>query len=102
MYAYPRISWRGSSARACCTVLLFVIAVFGTALTAAAVTDQKYFDKPEDAVQAMLSAIKDNNTDELIAIFGEQSRDIVESGDEQDDRQSRENFYLSSQQLTRL
>jgi hypothetical protein len=102
MYTYPRISWRGSSARACCTALLFVITVFGTALTAAAVTDQKYFDKPEDAVQAMLSAIKDNNTDELIAIFGEQSRDIVESGDEQDDRQSRENFYLSSQQLTRL
>jgi hypothetical protein len=101
MYAYSRIFYRGIRCRAF-SLLVLAATLSGFSLTVGAQTDQKYFANPDDAVQAMLTAARDNNSAELIAIFGEQSRDIVESGDEQDDRQSREDFYQASQQLTRL
>ncbi len=47
---------------------------------------------PEDAVKALVDAVKTNNTKELLALFGPGSESIVSSGDEVRDRAGRDRF----------
>jgi hypothetical protein len=64
--------------------------------------DQNYYASPDEAVQALLQAVTAEDIDALLAIFGEQGRSVVISGDEQDDRAARDNFNTAAQQLNRL
>jgi hypothetical protein len=59
------------------------------ALLAAGQT-QKVFPTPEEAVQALVEAAKAGNTDELLAIFGPEAREILSSGDPVADQRQRE------------
>jgi hypothetical protein len=59
------------------------------ALLAAGQT-QKVFPTPEEAVQALVEAAKAGNTDELLAIFGPEAKEILSSGDPVADRRQRE------------
>jgi len=81
---------------------LCLIASVTMAQTALAQTDQQYFDNPDEAVQTMLAAVAADDIDTLLAIFGEQGRGVIVSGDEQDDQQARQNFSAAAQQLTQL
>jgi len=53
---------------------------------------QKEFASPDDAVQALIKALKDGNDKELLAIFGPESGELLSSGDEVADRLNRQRF----------
>jgi hypothetical protein len=50
------------------------------------------FASPEEAVQALTSALRTDNTQQLLAIVGSEGEQLVESGDEVSDRQRRQKF----------
>jgi hypothetical protein len=53
---------------------------------------QKSFKSPEDAFRALIEAARNNDTAELLAIFGPEGKNIISSGDSVADRRSRERF----------
>jgi|SRR5271169_3077697 len=57
--------------------------------------DQKTFATPGEAVKALMAAVESNNQDDLLAIFGEDGKDLVSSGDEVQDKNSRAGFVKS-------
>ncbi len=59
-------------------------------------TRQKSFKSPEDAFKALVKATKNNDTVELLAIFGPKGKDIISSGDEVADRRAREHFVKTA------
>jgi hypothetical protein len=54
--------------------------------------EPKMFASPEEATQALVGAVRAENTDQLLAIFGSEGKSIILSGDEVADRQSRQKF----------
>jgi hypothetical protein len=54
--------------------------------------DPQTFDSPQDAVQALASALRANSTETLLAIVGTEGQEIVSSGDDVADRQGRQKF----------
>lgn len=63
---------------------------------------QKSYVSPEEAVKALVDAVKANNNDELLAIFGPGSEDIISSGDEVDDKTHRERFVSAYAEMNKL
>jgi len=53
---------------------------------------QKQFDTPEAAAQALIDAAANNNTAELNAIFGPQAKNLLSSGNPQQDKAERDEF----------
>ena len=53
---------------------------------------QKTFSSPEGAVQAVIQAAEKNDTSSLLQLFGPAGKDIVESGDADEDKTSRAQF----------
>ncbi len=87
--------------------LTFVIALPLIALGAregahAAEAKQKTFQSPEAAVAALVKATRENNTEELMTLFGPGSRPLVTSGDEIEDRYRREQFVKAYGEKNRL
>ena len=66
------------------TILIFA------GVTADAALKQKVFATPEDAVKAVITAARNNDDKELIAIFGKSAKDLIFSGDAVEDKQRRE------------
>jgi hypothetical protein len=56
---------------------------------------QKTFSSAEEAVKAAVTAAKNNDDKELIAIFGPSAKDLIFSGDAVADKQRREQFLKS-------
>ena len=78
------------------TKIVLVCAMFlsiSAALCFAA--DQKTFATPDEAVKALMAAVESNNQDELLAVFGPDAKDVVSSGDDVQDRNSRAAFVKS-------
>jgi hypothetical protein len=67
------------------TVLILTSLLFA-GLTEAA--DQKTFATPEEAVQALVKAAGDGSQEEMLAIFGDEGKDLVYSGDTVQDKVS--------------
>lgn len=63
---------------------------------------QKSYASPEEAVKALVEAVKANNNDELLAIFGPGSEDIISSGDEVADKTHRERFVSAYAEMNKL
>jgi hypothetical protein len=82
-------------------VLMMTLLVIHSPANAAA-TRQKLFSSPEGAVEAMVSALKSDDQKMLKAIFGQGSKDLVSSGDEVADRESRERFLRSYEEKNKL
>src|SRR5260370_17401166 len=53
---------------------------------------QKTFSSPEEAIQAVIQAAEKNDTSVLLQLFGPAGKDIVESGDADEDKTSRAHF----------
>lgn len=86
-------------------VLLFIsgllIAVtFGTSF--GMFQDQKTFASPDEAVKAMLEALKVDDVKVLSNILGPGSEDLISSGDPVEDKAERERFINLYQQKNRL
>lgn len=81
-----------------------LVAVLFTLLatTAAAMTSkpepQRSFATPQQAVTALATAVKDNSDQELLAILGVASADLISSGDKVADRNGRARFYSAYQE----
>lgn len=56
---------------------------------------QKQFDSPDHAVEALVAAVRAGRTADLLAIFGPQSKPLVESGDAVADKNGRARFVAS-------
>jgi len=70
---------------------LFFLAFFLFAGLANA-ADQKTFATPAEAVQALLKAAEDGNQDEMLAVFGDDGKDLVFSGDSVQDKAGLQSF----------
>src|SRR5262245_58644896 len=88
---------------------MFWLIVLVTAFATATVSQparpgatQKTFPSPGQAVQAMYSAAKANDTDELMLIFGPEAKDVLVSGDEISDKNDRERVVEKYEQMSRL
>lgn len=84
----------------CALALLVAMMIQGSAL--AAIPNQKSFDTPEAAVEALVKALRDGSEKELLAIFGPGSEPLISSGDKVDDRERREEFVRLYGETNRL
>jgi len=74
-------------------VLIVMISVLlaGSAFAKTAVK-QRTFGSPDEALQSLIAAVKNNNDKELVAILGPGSGDLISSGDKVDDKRGKERF----------
>ena len=72
------------------TVATSLVLVCGCQTAPPADLNQKVFARPEMAAEALAAAAKSGNTDELLAIFGPEGKDVLSSGDPVADRHNRE------------
>ena len=63
---------------------------------------QKTFSSPDEAVKAMVDAVKTDDTKSLLAIFGPGSKHIILSGDTVEDKKGREWFVKHYEEKNRL
>ena len=83
----------------CREIAAFTVTISITAfgfLVSAQDIRQREFKSPQDAFNALLEATKTNDTKELLAIFGPDSRDVVSSGDAVADTMARARFAKSA------
>jgi hypothetical protein len=73
-------------------IILFTATLVSFGPDASAAVKQETFKSPEEAVQALITALKSNDKSELTAIFGPGSEGLVSSGDEVADKIAREKF----------
>jgi Protein of unknown function (DUF2950) len=59
---------------------------------AANAADQKTFATPDEAVQALFKASKDENQEEMLAVFGDEGKELVFSGDAVQDKARMQRF----------
>jgi hypothetical protein len=78
------------------TVLLYVVAGVVPAMAASVKQSQKTFASPDEAMKILVQAVRDNNTKELFAILGPDSKDIISSGDPVADKAGREHIVKLS------
>jgi len=71
------------------------------AKTTAAAPEQR-FGTPKAAVDALLGACRTNDESRLVAIFGEQARPVISTGDAATDRARCQKLLEAAQQTTRL
>jgi hypothetical protein len=62
---------------------------------------QKTFSSPEEASNALFTALQSNNEEELLDIFGHDNKQIVRSGDDTEDALSRANFVEKYKEMHR-
>ena len=63
---------------------------------------EQRFSTPKAAVDALLAACRNNDEARLLAIFGEQAKPIVSTGDPAADRERCEKFVDAAKEMTRL
>jgi len=68
----------------------------------AADAKQKSFKSPEEAVRALVGAVKGNDTKELLTILGPAGKELILSGDEVADRAGRDRFVKAYEETNKL
>jgi len=74
-------------------VLALLSMLLGTRATCA--VDQKTFASPAEAIHALVKAAEDGNQDEMLAVLGDDGKDLVYSGDPVQDKTGMEKFVKS-------
>jgi hypothetical protein len=75
-------------------IITFAILVLTCAAVSSA-AEQKTFPTPADAVKNLVAALESGNQDQLMAIFGDEGKDLIDSGDAVQDKNGRANFLKS-------
>lgn len=89
------------------TVLSCLI-TFAVCLTAIAATlqaesiTQKNFPSPDEAVESLVAAVRAHDLNEMLAVLGPGSRELIFSGDEASDRTGREKFLRAYHEVHTL
>ncbi|MEW6416923.1 MAG: DUF2950 domain-containing protein [Nitrospirota bacterium] len=63
---------------------------------------QKSFASPEEAVKAIVVAVKTDNKKEMLAILGPAGKELISSGDEVADKAGREKFLNAYDEMNKL
>jgi hypothetical protein len=63
---------------------------------------QKTFSSPENAINALVTVAQNNDEEAMLDVLGPDGKQIVSSGDETEDAQSRANFVQRYQEMHRL
>lgn len=79
-----------------------VVAVVGAATFSVALAQQKSFSSAEEAVEAAMTAARNNNEKDMLAIFGAQAKELLFSSDAVADKQRREEFLAAYAESHRL
>ena len=72
-------------------IVIIVVMTFGLPVFAQDIS-QREFKSPQDAFSALVEAARNNDTKEMLAIFGPSGKDIISSGDAVADTQARQRF----------
>lgn len=84
-------------------IFLVIVALVATVSSAAgAKAKQMTFASPEEAVNALVDAVKSADEKKLLAIFGPGSRWLIFSGDRVDDKRRRDGFLTSYEEMNKL
>jgi len=83
-------------------VILAIGVVWSLGSVQAATVKQKPFGSPEEAAKALITAIKANDTKELLAIFGPPGKALIFSGDEGGDQAARARFEKAYDEMNQL
>jgi hypothetical protein len=86
-------------------IIIFAVimaALIFTCPVSARTQKQKTFTSPDEAVKAMVTAIKANDTGELMLMFGPDMKGLFLSGDEVADKAGKENFIRAYEEKNRL
>jgi hypothetical protein len=83
-------------------IIISVMLLFTFACGLSYAAGQKSFGSPEEAVKAMLEAVRTDNSSELIVIFGPAGEELIYSGDEAQDKAKRERFAKAYEEKNRL
>lgn len=67
-----------------------------------AASDGKMFASPQEAVDAAVMAVRDNNEKEFIAVFGSEGEELFSSGDPVSDQEGRERFLKAYEEKNSL
>jgi hypothetical protein len=84
------------------TAVLFLFTTCSWADTPSPKTAPTRFATPESAVEALEAAAKNSDTPAMLAIFGDEGRDILASGDPVADRRARDVFVIAMKQRWKL
>ncbi len=73
-------------------IVIIAAIIMAFAGSAVATPEQKGFSTGEEALNAFIKALKEDNKEELLSIFGSDANDLVSSGDEVIDKLRRQKF----------
>jgi hypothetical protein len=73
-------------------ILMVILILTASPLVAGDEEAQKSFASPQEAVDALVAAVQDNDDDLLLTIFGSGSEDLISSGDKIADQNGRARF----------
>jgi hypothetical protein len=88
-------------ARGLLVTVAFVVLVLACGSTQAK-SPGKEFSSPQEAVKALVDAVRANDTKSLLTIFGRASKALVLSGDPVEDKEGREKFLKLYEEKNRL
>lgn len=97
-----RSMWWWPCARLSVALLLAVVALLAPTFLLVAWAKERTFDTPEEAMTALVDAIKADDRKALLAILGPEGRALVSSGDEVADRNAREKFVAAYERAHRI
>jgi hypothetical protein len=96
---YAKILLTFGAIAACCVLTMVLSAApRTTATTESAAVQQKTFDTPQQAADAMILAVKNDDVAALLEIFGPAGKDFVSTGDDVQDKNSRVAFAALAQE----
>ena len=96
---FDKVPWASLAKVATVAILL---AGFFLPRSLAQQAGQKTFSSPEDASNALVTAAQSNDEKAMLDILGRDGKQVVSSGDETEDAQSRANFVEKYQEMHRL
>ena len=102
MFRFRRITQKGSFRGKGFLIVAAIFAVLFSCGSVYAKVPQKIFSSPEKAVEAMVGAVKADDVQSLLAIFGPGSKHIILSGDPVEDKQGREWFVKHYEEKNRV
>jgi hypothetical protein len=102
-----RIGMMGSSVAGCGNLLKLgsaavLLAGLLVAPSFAQQTGQKTFASPEEASKALFAAAKSNDEKAMLDLLGPDGKEVISSGDDAEDAQSRANFAKHYEEMRRL
>ncbi len=98
--ASHRNGGKGWLISACVLAVAMILSVVSPPSSAAAT--QKSFTTPDDAVKALVAAVRGGSENELMLILGPGSKELISSGDEVADRTDREKFLAAYDRMNSL